>query len=285
VSSLAFTIAAAALLTWTTALHAQRPEPDSVPIEFLRMLWLSPVMSGDEAEVAVGRLPDRLATELRPLADARVVGSMISRRFSVSAMVLPGQRAEVHERVLARLIEAGWTRRPEPARRSGGFEMAERGRETPVSLCSPDDHNLQLTADRHAGDSTVVSLVLVSGMVSSCGDPELTPRPPYREAPIPALQAPAGSRHGGGGSGGSAWESYTAARLSTDMTPAALIAHYAAQLLAQGWRAGVQAESNDVAIQVFRMTDANRVAWQSVLYVTLLPNGQRELYLRVTRDR
>jgi hypothetical protein len=69
------------------------------------------------------------------------------------------------------------------------------------------------------------------------------------------------------------------------MTPAALIAHYAAQLLAQGWRAGVQAESNDVAIQVFRMTDANRVAWQSVLYVTLLPNGQRELYLRVTRDR
>ncbi|MGH7466010.1 MAG: hypothetical protein ACREK1_12590, partial [Longimicrobiales bacterium] len=245
-------------------------------------LWLSPM--GGQAQAVVGRLPERLASDMEPLTRARIVGSMISRRFSVSAIVLPGTTAAARPRVVTRLVESGWTEEPMPRQRSGGFEVAEEPeRAAHASLCSPDDDNIQVSVRGHRGDSAVVLLSLISGTYSSCRVTDLERRQPYAEAPMPALRAPAGAQHRGGGTGGGPMEAYARTRLRTDLTPAALTAHYAPQLNAHGWNDVAQSVTDDVAIHVFGMTDENAEAWQGVLYVTLLPDGDRELYLRIAR--
>jgi hypothetical protein len=279
---LALALAAAVLLPCPAPVHAQTG-PETVPLEFLELLWLSPF--GGRAEPAVGRLPERLAADLGTFTDARIVGSMIARTFSVSAVVVPGSPGAVQERVQARLLEAGWTKQSQMERPTVGFETAETSRARQLSFCRADEHNLHLLAAGHRGDSAVVSLTLLSGRYTEqCGDRELPP-PRRFEAPIPVLRAPEGSQHRGGGSGGGGNDSYASARLRTDMKPAVLLAYYAPQLMAQGWRAGPQTAADDVALQVFSTIDASGVAWRGVLYVTLLSNGDRDLYLRVTRDR
>ncbi|MGH7505274.1 MAG: hypothetical protein ACRELX_06470 [Longimicrobiales bacterium] len=102
------------------------------------------------------------------------------------------------------------------------------------------------------------------------------------DSPVPTLRAPeaAVSRGSGGGGGGDEWDSHM--RLETELTPSALIGHFALQFMEQGWQPVTQTLADDVAIHVFRKTDDEGVAWQAVLYATLLPNGERDLYLRVT---
>jgi hypothetical protein len=254
-----------------------------VPLEFVEMLAMTPFAGNPD--VAVGRLPDGLASDLALGADARIIGSLISPRSSLSALVMQGRPASVRERLITRLVEQGWKQLAAPSAR-GGFETELRQGGAPT-LCSPDGDNIQLIVSGHRGDSTAVRLFLASGDLGvSCADPELTStRMPSEELPMPALYAPTGTTYRGGGAGGGTTDSNARGRLRTDMEPAALVEHYAAQMVAAGWQVGAQATSTGAALRVFRKTDDSRVTWQGVLYVIALPDNERELYLRVTRDR
>lgn len=276
------TVVALTSLTCVHALAAQGGM-DVVPTEFVRMLTMAPFTA--PPDVAVGRLPDRLAGDLAPGPDTRIVGSLASPRFSVSALVMQGRSPEVQERLVARLVEKGWKPLPTP-RASGGFEAGVRER-GPLALCSTDDHSVQLMVTSHRGDSVAVRLFLGRGDFGvSCVDPELTTAGLRNDGPpLPALYAPAGTDYRGGGYGGGSRDGSTHGRLRSDLEPAALLEHYAAQMIVAGWQPGATTASADVALQVFRKTDDARVNWQGVLYVIALPNRERELYLRVTRDR
>ena len=285
-TSRAITVAAFACLISIHPLTAQAP-PEMVSIEFVRMLTLTPVMGGIP-EVAVGRLPDRLASDLAPGPDTRIIGSMISPRFSVSALVMQGRSADVQERLVARFVEKGWKRlATAPAQPRGGFETEPRRERGPLTLCSADDHNVQLNVSSYRGDSAAVRLFLGrGGYGASCVDAELaSSTPPSEQAPLPALHAPAGTVHRGGGASINSREGSADGRLRTDMEPAALLDHYATQMTAAGWQAGARTTSAEVALQVFRKTGDSRGNWQGVLYVIAVPNGERELYLRMTRER
>jgi len=263
---------------------AQVTLPDSVSIEFVQLLAFMPMMSR-QAEVAVGRLPERLAADLHPVVDTRVVGSIGSRDLSVGALIASGQPREVEQRIAEQLGAAGWTRRPEVAESRGGFQSEPRQR-WPTALCSPDDYSVQVTATAYTNDSSVVRLTLGrEDMGISCRESEPTTTPFELDLPIPILRAPPGTEHRGGGSGGGGDDGHAEARLRTEMSPGSLLAHYARQMIEQGWQPITQATSEDVAIHVFRMMDANGVAWQSALYVTVLQNEDRDLYLRLTRVR
>jgi hypothetical protein len=287
--SRAITVVAFASFSCVRALAAQAG-PDMVPIEFVRMLTITPFMS--TPEVAVGRLPERLANDLAPGPDTRIIGSLTTRRFSVGALVMRGRSPEVQERLAAQLVEKGWRKLPAttPDAPRGGFETPFREpRNGPLTLCSTDDHNVQINVSNHRGDSAAVRLFLGRDNFGvSCVDPGLTSSSaPANEAPIPALRAPAGTEYRGGGSGsgsGSRWGD-AHGQLRSDMEPAALLEHYAAQMIAAGWQAGARTSSAEVALQVFRKTDDPRPNWQGVLYVVARPNRERDLYLHVTREQ
>jgi len=278
----AVTVIAFASLTCVHALAAQEVM-DVVPTEFVRMLALTPFMTSPD--IAVGRLPDRLADDLAAGPGMRIVGSLLSRRFNISALVMPGRPAEVQESLAARLVAKGWRKLP-TLQPPGGFETEQRQRGG-LMLCSTDDYSVQLMASRHRGDSAAVQLFLGRGdFATNCVDPEVTSaRARLGEAPIPALRAPAGTEHRGGGYSGGSSEASARGRLRTDMEPPALLQHYAAQMIDAGWMPGVQTASAEAALQVFRKTDDSRGTWQGVLYVITLPNRERELHLDVRRQR
>jgi hypothetical protein len=284
--SRAITVVALASLTCVHALAAQAG-PDMVPMEFVRMLMITPFTG--TPQVTVGRLPDRLANDLAPGPDTRIVGSLGSARFTASALVMPGRAADVQERLVARLVEKGWKKLPAPPPEPrGGFEteVRERGAAMSLTLCSSDDHNVQLIVSSHRGDSAEVRLFLGrGGLGATCVDPELTSAPPPPEyAPIPALRAPTGTEHRGGGSSSGMRDGSAEGRLRTDMEPAKLLDHYAAQMTAAGWQQGARTTSAEVALQVFLKTD-ERASWRGVLYVIAVQNGERDLHVRVTRAR
>lgn len=261
---------------------AAQTQPDMVPLEFVEMLSAGPFMG--DADIAVGRLPDRLAHDLAPGRDTRIIGSLISTDFTISAIVMHGEPAAVQERLLTRMKEHGWE--PLPMRNArGGFETQDDEGDAPA-LCSPDDHGIQLVVTSHAGDSAAVRLFLGrDGFGEFCSNRELMALgSPPAEVPIPALYAPVGAHYRGGGSTGGDTEGSTDSRLRTDMEPAALLEHYAAQMIDAGWQAGAKTASPEAALMAFNMTDDSRLEWHGVLYVMTLANGERDLYLRVTRD-
>jgi hypothetical protein len=165
------------------------------------------------------------------------------------------------------------------------LQVPDRFQEAPNAL-SPDDHSMQLVVTSHAGDSAAVRVFLGhDGPGVPCNDAELMSfRSPSDEVPIPALHAPTGAQHRGGGTSGGHMEGSAHSRLRTNVEPSALLEHYAVQMIDAGWQAGPQTASTEAALMAFHMTDDSRVEWRGVLYVMALPNGDRDLYLRITRD-
>jgi hypothetical protein len=80
------------------------------------------------------------------------------------------------------------------------------------------------------------------------------------------------------------------ARLKTELRPAQLLAHYAAQLRADGWTPRSETAGNDVTGQAWRINDREGRAWVGVLIAIALPESEERMMLfRVTpldsRDR
>jgi hypothetical protein len=279
----AITVVAVASLTCVQTLVAQGGA-DVVPVEFIRMLAVTPFMT--TTEVAVGRLPDRLVNDLAPGPDMRIIGSLMSRGTTVAALVMRGRSPEVQDRLLARLIEKGWKKPPRQMLARGGFQSeSEASAQAIPALCSIDELTVQLLVTDHQGDSAAVRLFLGRGGFGvSCVDPELT-RSLIEMTPLPALQAPTGTVQGPGSTRRGPTESSAQVRLRADMEPAAVLQQYTAQMIAAGWQPGARTASTEVALQVFRKTDGSQVEWQGVLQVIARSNRECDLYLRVARER
>lgn len=268
--------------------HAQTPDStqQTVPAELVELLW-GPGMLGGRPDLLVGRLPDDLAAAIAPGPDVRIVGSIVSRLATIAAVTMPGDRDRARDLWHEKLVAAGW-RAEEPMQEpAGGFEQ-----ESPFtrdgSYCSPDDRALRFAVRGHRGDSTLVMFTMSGegNLGMECGAERQSMAMMRRmESPLPVLRAPGDAAQGRAGSGGGydEWDSH--AELRTDMTPAALVGHYATQFLEQGWQPVAQTLGDAVAIHVFRKTDDERNVWQAVLYVTLLPDGRRDLYVRARRQR
>jgi hypothetical protein len=269
--------------------HSQTPDslPTMVPAEFVELLW-GPTMLGGRTELLVGRLPDELAATVDFGSTERVIGSVRSRLVTIGAAVTAGGREVVQDAWDAKLRVAGWTPHVSELPEQRGFATEQAvGRGNGNAYCSSADRMLTLTTRGHRGDSTVVMLALTGeiGTTPCTRDVATSREMVLGESPVPILRAPveAQQRGSGGGGGGYEWDSH--ARLRTELAPGALLGHYGTQLLEQGWLPITQSIADDVAIHVSRKTDDEGEAWQAVLYVTVRPDGERDLYLRVTGGR
>ncbi|MGH7466011.1 MAG: hypothetical protein ACREK1_12595, partial [Longimicrobiales bacterium] len=103
-----------------TLLSAQetpgRPDAD-VPGEFARVLL--DLRSG--GELLIGRMPDDVPGAAALAAGARVVGSVVYRDQSRTALAVPEHVAAAREEFDARLRTAGWTEREGAGRQERGF--------------------------------------------------------------------------------------------------------------------------------------------------------------------
>ena len=270
------------------AATSQAPDsaPAMVPVEFVELL--SSTMFSAPTELVVGELPAAVAAIGDAGSVGRVIGGLRSRYLTVGAVVMPGTEESARATWDEKLRAADWTAREReaPAWR-GGFEREPAIDSRRTSYCSSDDRMLMVSARAIGSDSTVVLLSTTdAGGTSPCSSPPMHfASGDPGESPMPILRAPeaAVQRFAGTGGGSGDWSSH--ARLRTERTIGSLLAHYASQMLGQGWQPIAQSVADEVAILVSRKTDDEGQRWQAVLYVALLPAGDRELHLRITGDR
>jgi hypothetical protein len=269
---------------------ADVPRPTHVPIEFVELLALNP-FSGfggpGGAEVLVERLPEDLFEVVRPGPGWRVVGSMVYPMMSISALVAPGDPDALEREWGVRLREAGWRTQQSVMEPGVGF-LASAADETMDlrQLCAPDNSAmLAITAASRDADSVVVTVVRVSGMMAgSCAAGGMRAATQREEMELPILTPPEGVTLGRRGSSSGGGEPTSYARARTDLPPATLLEHYAAQMEDAGWLPDRPVVGDDVAAQTFTRGDPPGTRPVSaVLTATRLSNGEVDLHLRVLR--
>lgn len=278
--SVGFVSAAMAMVAIPLPALAQTSAEETVPLEFVQVLSGAPFGTSGTPGVLVGRLPDRTAAVLPLPADARIVGSLVSPPYSVSALAVPGDRGAVRDDWTERLLETGWTRYEHPSR--GGFESS------PVEglqFCMGDSVTLNLgVRENPRGGSYVTVMHPSASRYSICEQRERSGFMRERESLIPSLAPPAGAIAVGSGSGGGSDEWHARARIDTDLTVDQLVDHYGSQLREAGWDAQSRTAAPGVAVESYTVTDPEGAAWHGVL-VASTPGGEsdREAFLRLTR--
>ncbi len=270
-----------------TSAPTATPVADTATLQTLlqRMVGDSyPGAPSQEAQIYVGKLPDKLPIDL-PLPDgSRVIGSVVRGEESIQ-IVLDASQAP--DRVLdfyrQRMLAAGWSAQDQSAAPSGGFVPSSIL--TGLTLCqSRSGPSLFINASAESGQPTDVRLNLNTNKTQAY---PCSPQPgglSPTEQLLPRLVAPAGARQIEGGSGSSSTgSSYNSATLAIDQNAAALAAFYGDQLTQAGWTKQDSGQSGPVAWSTWDLPDKQRTSWKGLFFALDLPGTppRRFVYVRV----
>jgi hypothetical protein len=223
----------------------------------------------------VGVLPPGFPASLSPAAPAVVVGGTTSGPQLVVVF------ADTTRRFLASYLkgleDSGWV---QPVMEStGGFQSGGDGR---YSFYCHEGSRVSAMAVPGAPFGAYVQVTYQKIDINSCVN-RRTMATRVSELVLPSLLPPTGtetssSRSGGGSNEQSAQTHMTA----TSLPPAAIAAHYAAQLIAAGWTASSPASSEKVAAQQFDARDRDGKAWGGALVVVVV-GSDRDVTLSMHR--
>ena len=223
--------------------HGSRPVSDDelVPRSLVERL-LAPEdpfsTEPEQATIFVGRLPEGLPVEI-PIPDGFEVlggwtrgggrGGEEEIEIVLDAAMPAGEAVDAFR---TRTSAGGWSEPEQPGMGHGGFGSRPLG-ETALFCRTERGPALFVRARDRRNAPTSVRLMLVTGTRHSPCSPRS--RGPHFESVIPDLSPPPGSRVLPQGGGGSDDDAHSTATLETDLDPAAIGAHYDAQLEEAGW--------------------------------------------------
>jgi hypothetical protein len=249
--------AASLLLIVVGCAGGGRPTPSSIPAPLAAALMddrVSPAHA--PREFTVGTLPPGYPAILVPPGPVKIVGGMTAGD-QITVIFADSTRR------LAAILEqhfeyAGFTR-PSPSPGSGffggsgpySFFCKESATVSAEPLTGPVQHFARVSYRRVRGRSPCATF-----------DQE----PPHEYLRLPALTPPPRVHIQRAGASSEASEVSSRAEMSgTALVPAAVVAHYAAQLVAAGWTASEAAMSARVAAQFFEAKDTTGATWEGVL--------------------
>lgn len=253
---------------------AQAPS-QSVPADLVNAL-VAPSSGTPPSEFFVGVAPPGWPAALHPTAPATVLGGLRNRRQLTLLFVDSTTRHPLAAYTRA-LEGAGWTRPPIAQlpgfQDRGGFQSSD-GRQP---FWCRDSTRVRLTERPDSAGFTRVRVAYEMLAAMPCA-----PTPTLRASvsaqlavlDIPPLLPPTGLRSVGSGSSSAGSSMYVRTSFdSTTMTPRELLAHYAAQLTAAGWRSFAPTVADSFAAQHFEVRDEWDRIWRGTLLV--MPTGHR----------
>ncbi len=273
-----------------TPLSVATPTPvrDTAALQVLlqRMVgYTYPGASGQEGQIYVGRLPDKMPVDL-PLPDGnRVIGSVVRGEENIQIVLdAPQPPDRVLDFYRQRLSAAGWSTPDQPGGPSGGF--VPPGIPNAVTFCqSRQGPVLFVSASAEPNQPTDVRLTLNTSKTqgSPCSQPP--GGGPVTSQVIPRLVAPAGARQIEGGSGGSSTgSSYNSTTLVTDQSAMALAAFYGDQLTRAGWTKQDEGQSGPVAWSIWTARDKKGTTWKGLFFALDLPGTEPRHFVYVRVD-
>ncbi|MGB3542202.1 hypothetical protein [Rubrivirga sp.] len=275
-------------LAWAIAPSAQ---PATYDADLVRAFF-----GLDGSETLTAAAPDSLRSLLPP--GAQVIGTRTFSGPLGGALVVArlGDAAEVAQLMYREMDTPGWVP-PAPKEPDsyleGGFTTDFPRDTTTLNLeAETSEATARITfADFPRGGSYVRVRVYPRDPVDVYNErnARLNPPPPSREQDrfdphLPLMTAPPGGLQtatGGGGGGGSGSNHYTArANLESDLLPAAVSAHYAAQMADAGWASAGDYASDTLATSSWtREGDDGPLA--ALLYIRALEDGSYALRAHV----
>lgn len=242
-------IVAIGLFVTPVVAAAQFPARDTTPVpRDLAVALLQHTFFGSaNPTIVVGQLPDSSVAPLVP-PGARILGGIAhgSRRTpggnSTTILEVPETPDSIMNVIESTLERLGW-RRPPMMRDSGerggfvtrSFPMAYGGSMMSVAFCS--DSGLLSASASGAGDVSIVRLTLNSEAVHMCDERQNVAMRRMEMLELPTLRPPPGANPvGGHGSSGGSDYRETSVQLSSRLSAAEVIAHFAPQLEEQGWK-------------------------------------------------
>jgi hypothetical protein len=208
--------------------------------------------------------------------------------------------------LIAGFAASGWQElginSPPGIRQNTGFVSATAP-QIPLQLCHVDHGIVQVSMGTNAG-TRLVNLTRIPGALSQF--PQRDPVQPCNVAQqfqqpgfgqrggvidlMPRLvmpEAPAGRGlpfFAGGGGGGSQDDYESRTGMSTAMSIIELYAHFAAQLIEQGWAAEISMDGSFMATGSWQKTAENDVQLNGVLSVVELSDNNYDMRFRVLRE-
>ncbi|CAN5811852.1 hypothetical protein BH23GEM8_BH23GEM8_09220 [soil metagenome] len=253
-----------------------------VPMELVQHLvpGFSPGESG-MPEVHVGIVPEAVASALALPPGARVLGSVIYPRSSRTVVAFPSPATAAIAAMELRLLSSGWTRLT--VERQSGF--AGGGMGNSAVFCRGDAERIQIAPGRLAGPDRVMTVLHSTDARFSPCEGRTGTLGSRTSNPIPSLTPPPGARVEGGGSGSGGDRADARATIWTEESASDLVAHYAAQLVEHGWRAGAESSAADHAVRTWTLSDEAGEEWHGILLATTASGDpeRRELLLRLIR--
>jgi hypothetical protein len=237
-----------------------------------------------QTQIYVGKLPEKLPTDIPVPDGSRVIGSVVRGEESVQTVLDALQPPDgVLDFYRQRMQSAGWSAQDQSAAPSGGFVPSSLG--SGLTFCqSRTGPSLFLNASAESGQPTDVRLTLNTNKTQAY---PCSPQPggvSPTEQLIPRLVAPVGARQIEGGSGGSSTgSSYNSATLAIDQNAAALAAFYGDQLTQAGWTKQDSGQSGPVSWSMWSLRDKQGTSWKGLFFALDLPGtpSRRFVYVRV----
>ncbi|HXT16517.1 MAG TPA: hypothetical protein VN706_12845 [Gemmatimonadaceae bacterium] len=277
------------ILTATLAITGARvgaQTQPTIPIVVAQAMNLEPSFIG-KPQYFDGRPPTDWPADLVP-AGARVLGggiigdpSMFRLRAAVFAFSEQGDPMEI---VRALVTRAGYSRFQQMPPKTGGFVATDPPPGIPEQYCKASTMVTFGAVDSlHAPRVIAIDVVDGEGARQSCTQQPDMSMMRHLPVTVPPLTPPPGATTTGGG--GSSWSGSGGTVTSSVVTtiPAdSVLAHYARQLVAGGWKAeGKAAAANGIAVQKFSFRDAD-ADWSAALIV-LAAGDRRELKIEYAR--
>ena len=238
------------------------------------------------ARLLVGQLPDHLPVPLPLPEGSRILGTLLRGQFGLTVFLdAPPAPDAVRAFFREQLAGAGWTMPPvnQAAPRPGGFlHVAAADGERLLFCHGPRGPALWLRADAAPDAPTAVQLELLTDARHSPCAPQ--PRAPGLWPALPSLAAPPRAEQFAEGGGSSTDLVQTHARLRTDRDPAAVAAHYAAQLDEAGWRRTDAGTAGPFAWSGWTFRDADGQEWRGLLTSLARPDRPGEFLLSLRAE-
>lgn len=260
-------------------------QPATIPTVVAQAMALESTIFG-KPQYFDGRTPTDWPMALIPpgvkVVGGGVVGDSAMFRMRTAVFDFSGQ-TNPNEVLRALLTRAGYVRHdPESVRGGGGFVGTE-----PFSANTPYCNGPSLAMFEvvdSAQSPLVIAIHLLDGEAGrqNCApqrDRAMANRFPIK---VPTLTPPSGVMSFGGGSSWGDSEGNMRSGLRTTLPADSILLHYAAQLVAGGWKSpGKPAIGDGVAVQRFEFRDGQD-AWSAVLIIVAV-GDRREVRLEFTK--
>jgi hypothetical protein len=253
--------------------------PELVPQELVAALLTGLVTPGPTVpEIVVGRLPDNLPFEVPRPENARVVGALAGPSVGTLVFAVAVRPLDAMRSYRELLRRTGWD---DPGRELGsGFQPSEIIHSGP--FCQGEERSITTRAAVRSDGQTLLQVRYAkNGRYSPCDDRQRENMSSPR-GPMPTLYPPRDASILDGSVGGGRNYMEASGRLKTELRPAQLVAHYGAQLRADGWTPQSEASGADVVGQTWRIQDRRGQAWVGVLMAIAIPDSEdRQMLFRV----